>query len=188
MRLKLPGWIHGRTIAGALIIGAMLHIVVTLWSAKVSASRAFDAVAARLQVNRMQVLPPVTASTQLYPFQAPDMRYAVCRFDATDGAIIVRASLPGLGWSLSLHSAAGENFFVVAGQDGKRTDLALLLVPQTDEFVPLPRDAAGQQNLAQVTLPNRQGLAILRGPMQSPAYRAEVEAELAKANCSQRRG
>jgi uncharacterized membrane protein len=188
MRLRIPGWIHGRTIVVALFVGAMLHIVVTLWSAKVSASRAFDAVAARLPVNKMQVLPPVTAATQLYPFQAPDMRYAVCRFDATDGAIVVRASLPGLGWSLSLHSATGENFFVVAGQDGKRTELALLLVPQTDEFVPLPRDAVGQQNLAQITLPNRGGLAILRGPMQSPAYRAEIEAELAKGSCSQRRG
>ncbi|MFZ4808926.1 MAG: DUF1254 domain-containing protein [Hyphomicrobiaceae bacterium] len=187
LTLKPPSWLHGRTLVAAVIVGAMVHIVVTLTAAHRSARAAFDAVARQLPVNQMKLLPATSAANQLLPFQSPDMRYVVCRFDAGDGSITVKASLPGLGWSLSLHNADGGNFFVVTGQEGRRTELALLLVPQGDEFVPLPREAVGAQSLAQVPITQREGLAIVRGPLTSPAYRAEVEAELAKAACAHRK-
>lgn len=187
LKLELPQWLHGRTIVAALLVAAILHIALTLGSVHVSARRGFDAASTGLPINRMQTLPPIGIDTQFVPFQTPDMRYAVCRFDAVDGSILVRASLPGLGWSLSLHSSRGDNFFVISGQDGRRTDLSLLLVPQTDEFVPLPREASGAQSMSQIPLPERDGLVIIRGPLHSTAYRAEVEAELARASCVLRR-
>lgn len=186
VRLARPSWLDGRTIVGALIVGAILHLAMTLSWAHVSATAPYDRLAEGLPMNRMQVMPPVTATRQLLPFQSPDLRVAICRFDATDGPIAVRASLPGVGWSLSLHGERGENFFVVTGQESRRTELALLLVPQGDEFVPLPNDAVGPQALAQVPLEHRRGLAFLRGPVPGPAYRAEVEAELARASCTLR--
>ena len=186
LKLKRPSWLEGRTIVGALIVGALLHIVATLSWANLTASRAYETLAAPLPVNRMLVTQPVTAARQMLPFQTPDLRVAACRYDTTDGPIAIRASLPGLGWSLSLHGERGDNFFVVMGQEGRRTELALLLVPQGEEFVPLPGDAVGPQAMAQVPLQQHRGIAFLRGPVRGPAYRAEVEAELARASCTLR--
>jgi uncharacterized membrane protein len=187
MRVKLPGWLHARTFVAALLVGSILHIASTLFSAHLASRRAYAAVADKLPVNQMQVLPPATASMQAMPFQSPDMRYAACRFDASEGPVAVKVALPGLGWSVALHSDQGDNFFLLTGQEGRRTELSLLLVPQGDEFVPLPRDVTAVQNLSQVNLPTREGLVIIRGPLPAVAYRAEVEAELSRATCQLRK-
>lgn len=186
MRVKVPGWLHGRTLVAAIIIGAILHIASTLISAHFAGRQAFTALADTLPLNQMKVLPGATAE-QVMPFQSPDMRYAACRYDASEGPVAVKAALPGLGWAISLHSADGDNFFLLTGQEGRRTELSLLLVPQGDEFVPLPRDVSAVQNLAQVNLPTRQGLIMIRAPLPAAAYRAEVEADLARATCQLRK-
>lgn len=183
LNLRIPGWLHARTIVAALLLGAVVHIATTLLWARMSATKAFDAIALKLPPNRMTVLSPTTANDQLLPFQSPDMRYAICRFDARDGSVAVKATLPGPGWSLSLHSADGDNFFVVTGQDGRKTELSLLLVPQSDEFIPVPRDVSGTQAVSQIALSNPEGLIMVRGPIPAAAYRFAVETELLRASC-----
>lgn len=177
-----------RTTLAALLTGAILHLCTTFVLARVGATQPFANLARDLPVNEMKLLPIATPKTQMLPFEPADVLSAGCAFDATAGPVVVRVTLPGAGWTLSFYSPSGSNFYTIAGQDGRRTDVALLLVPAGDEFVPIPFDPTGQQQrLLQVTLPAKIGVALVRAPLPSQAWRSEVEADLRLASCALRR-
>jgi uncharacterized membrane protein len=140
-----------------------------------------------MPLNAMQILPPVTPSSQRLPFMAPDARYALCRFDTKDGAVSLTATLPGPGWIVALYSTAGDNFFTSVAQPGRRTDVSLLLVPSDDRFRGLTPEAKGASARPEepvLTVPAQTGVALVRAPEQGQAYRARNLAELKRARCA----
>jgi uncharacterized membrane protein len=176
-------------MAAALFAVGILHIVVTLAAPELVISPAYDRLAQALPVNQMQILPPVTPAAQPLPFIAPDARYALCRFDATDGAVAITASLPGPGWMLALYSAEGENFFASVAQPGRQTDVSLLLIPSDERFTGLTPEARGQSPSPETTLtvPAQRGLAVVRAPNQGQAYNDRNLAQLKRAHCAFRK-
>ncbi len=191
--MKTPGTdrrrprVKPRTLALAVIAGAIVHICATLTWPYLTTGGAFERLSKLLPVDQMRVLPPTAAKTQVMAFQAPDLRYAVCRFNASEAAIVVRASLPESGWTFSVHGTQGQSIYVVSGQDQRATEIALLLLPPGERFVgPLP-EARLTSGLAQVPLPTAEGLIVIRAPSKGAAYHAVLEAELAKASCTPRR-
>lgn len=182
---KLPR-IELRSIAAALVAIGILHIVVTLLVPSLTRQNGYDVMVRDLPLNSMQVLSPITARTQPLPFFAPDARYAVCRFDATDGAVAINATLPGPGWVLALFSPEGDNFFTTVAGAGRAKDVSLLLVP--GEEVSLPdRDrllVPAQQPDRMLKVMADRGLALLRAPDQGDAYRMRNLAALKQARCA----
>ena len=177
-----------RAVLAALLTGAILHLCTTFVLARVGTGQPYARMVQSLPVNEMRLLPPVTPRSQMLPFEAADMLSAACAFDAATGPVILRAQLAGPGWTLALYTPAGTNFYNLAGLDGRRTDVSLLLVPSGDEFVPMPRDTTGQQSrVLQITLPTKTGLAVLRAPLPSQAWKAEVETDLKLASCGLRK-
>jgi uncharacterized membrane protein len=181
--------IRWQAVATILTAAIALHLTVTLMAGDLAEAPAFDRLEGKLPVNTMQVLPPVTASSQLLPFMAPDARYAICRFDSSKGTVAINASLPGPGWTLSLHSPDGENFYVAVAQPGRSTDVSLLLIPTDERFTGLTPEAKGKSSAegaggsSALTLVAREGLAILRAPDLGFSYRAMNEARLMEARC-----
>jgi uncharacterized membrane protein len=115
------------------------------------------------------------------------MRYALCRFDASDAAIVARAGLPEPGWTFSIHGLTGDTIYVITGQEQKRTDIALLLIPPGERFLGVLPEARLGSGLSQLQLPVKEGMIMLRAPNKGPAYNAEIDAELIKASCLARR-
>jgi uncharacterized membrane protein len=187
--LDLLQKINWRVIAAALFAVGILHILATLAAPELAASRAYDRLAGKLPLNTMQLLPPITPSTQPLPFLSPDARYALCRFDTGNGAVSVTASLPGPGWILALYSTQGDNFFASVAQPGRRTEVSLLLVPVEERFnllAPKSLDAGNEKD-ATLTVAAQTGLAVLRAPDQGQAYGARNLAELGRARCAFRK-
>jgi uncharacterized membrane protein len=180
--------INWRLIAAALFAVGILHILATLAAPELAVSRAYDRMAAGLPVNSMTLLPPITPNTQPLPFLSPDARYALCRFDTSDGAVALTASLPGPGWILALYSPEGDNFFASVAQPGRRTEVSLLLVPAADQslLAPLSIDASKSGD-SSLTVAAQKGLAVLRAPDQGQAYSARNLAELKRARCGFRK-
>ena len=177
-----------RTGIAALLMGSILHLCTTFVLARIGATQPYAKVVQALPVNEMRLMPPVTPKSQVLPFEAADMLSTACSFDASTGPVVIRAVLAGAGWTLGLHSPSGTNFYSIAGQDGRRTDIALMLIPAGDEFVPMPRDTTGQQSrILQVALPAKTGLAVLRAPLPGQAWKAEVEVDLKLASCTLRK-
>ena len=186
--MKLTGLpsIRFRTVVAGLLAAGIVHILLTFAWPGLRGRQAFAGFRS-MPVNQMRLLPPTSTKTQVLPFQAPDMRYALCRFDASDSAIVARASLPEPGWTFSIHGPAGETIYVITGQEQRRTDIALLLIPPGDRFLGVLPEARLGSGLSQLQLPIKEGIIILRAPNKGPAYNAEVDAELIKASCLARR-
>jgi hypothetical protein len=97
--------------------------------------------------------------------------------------------LLGKGWTLALYSTTGDNFYVAAGSEGKRTDMSLLLVTSDERFTGLSPEAKGQISERQTSVPvvTQQGLAILRAPDRGVAYRWQDETLLRSASCREQK-
>lgn len=175
------------TILLAAIAGGIAHIGATFaWPHLVNAD-AMRRLSAVLPADKMQILPRASPKTQVIAFQAADLTYAICRFNAAEAAIAVRATLPEAGWTFSVHGPDGNSIYVVTGQDQRPTEIAVLLVPPGERFIgPLP-EARLASGLAQVPLPAATGIVMIRAPDKGPAYQSIQDAELAKASCTPRR-
>lgn len=186
-RIALPSVGLLRLLAIGLVLAGIVHICATFAMPSLSTSSAFRRFAATLPANRLELLPPVTPSSQPLPFLAPDARYAVCRFDTSIGSVVSTVTLPDSGWVLSLHTMQGENFYHVVGQAGKRITLSLLLVPPSDQSIGEAADTSASPAGAPVPVAARQGLLVVRAPERGFAFRQETEAELRKSRCTLRR-
>lgn len=186
-RLRRYPRLRLRTLLLALIAAGIVHIVTTLSWPHWTAGNAVRRVAAALPADVMKVLPPTTAKAQLVSFQGPDIRYAACRFNVSEAAYAVRASLPEAGWTFSVHNSVGDSVYVVTGQDQRRTDIAVLVLPPGDRFVGVLPEARLAAGFAQVSMTSAEGIVLIRAPDKGIAYHAEIDAELAKATCSPRR-
>ena len=172
------------TIVVSLLGAAIVHILATFAVPALWRGAAFDRMQAALPANGMRVLARQGAAAQVLPYLAADMGYAVCRYDLTVLPVAVRAVLPDAGWSLTLYTPSGENFYAQPASDGKRTEVAFLLVPSSDRLFNIqPGVRRADVDATQVTSPQREGLIVVRGPRRGIAYDAEVEAALALASC-----
>ena len=185
---RLPKWMKEaswRTVAGALLLAGIIHILATMAVPFVSASHAVARLRDTLPVNRMVLLPPPAPGNQPLPFLAPDALYAMCRYDISTDSLLVTAPMAQSGWTLSLHTPQGDNFYVMPAQEGRRGDVSLTIVPSPErlgEFTLVPRRVNPQD--AQVPSPSWEGLVMIRAPLKGLAWRAQAEAALRRASCS----
>jgi uncharacterized membrane protein len=186
--LKLPKWtreIGWRTVAGAVLLGGIIHIGATFALPVFGPSSAFLRLREILPVNRMVILPPPQPGKQLLPFMMPDALYAMCRYDIRTDPVSVTATLAEPGWALSLHSPQGDNYYVMPAQQLKRSEVTLVVVQggeRQSEAGPVPRrvGAVGSH----IASPASEGLIIVRAPLKGLAWRADTEAALRRANCA----
>ena len=175
-----------RLLFMAVVSAAIIHILATLAAPRLTGSTPVGRLARVAPLHRFEVLPQVTPQSQPLPFMAPDVRYAMCRYETARGPVTVTARLPGVGWSLSLYTPDGDNFYTALGQDGLVSDIALQLTPIADRFLGLTPEARGKASEATSTLniATGSGVAVLRGPDRGIAYRADTEATLRLARCT----
>jgi uncharacterized membrane protein len=182
--LKMIGG-EWKLIASALVAGAMLHIAATLYGANIAQSRAFTTLAGKLPINEVVFADAVTPENQPLPFFAPGSFYSYCRYDASTARVGLTAKLPGIGWSLSLYTRKGENFYYVAGKDVRETDVRLVLVPPGNLFVDASPANTPQSGPAipRVALPEAEGIAILRAPIKGHAFRRQADEQRGAFRC-----
>ena len=136
-------------------------------------------------MNRMVVLPPPAPGKQPLPYLAPDALYAMCRYDVSVDSLVVTVAMADVGWTLSLHTPQGDNFYVMPAQPQRRADVSLTVVPGLDrlgDFVAAPRRPTTQET--QIPSPSWEGLATARAPLKGVAWRTETEALLHRATCT----
>lgn len=180
------GWLVrlAATVLTAGVAGGIIHIVTTFAIPMLGVGSAFNRVRDQLAVNRMVILPAQAPGQHALPFLSPDMRYAMCRYDVSAGAVEVRAVLPELGWSLGIYTPQGDNFYAVPGLEAKRTEVVFTILPASDRLVNLaPGVRKADVDATQVTSPQRDGLVVVRAPIKGAAFTASVEAALRGATC-----
>ncbi|MGH1418201.1 MAG: DUF1254 domain-containing protein [Hyphomicrobiaceae bacterium] len=181
-RLKRMNW---RVVIMALFCVGIIHITATLSAAQYGDHPGFKTLTENLPVNQIVVLPPVTPDQQPLAYMAPDTRYAVCRYDTTDGPVEVEVLLPDDTWTVALHTPKGENIFAASGQGNGAETLKIKLVPSPDRFTGLTPEARGtsQENPAELSVVTKRGVAIVRGPIKGLSYVRMIEENLRNVSC-----
>lgn len=177
-------WINWRMALAAVLLGGIVHISATFSASIYSGGHAYRQLVDQLPPNAMTVLPQQAPGRQILSELPPDMLYAMCRYDLHQGAVAVRATVLGPGWSLSVHTPQGSNFYVLPGQPANSTDVSFLLVPSAPEAAHLiPR--RDSTNDTQIASPSLEGVIVLRAPVRGLAWITETEAILKRATCTQ---
>ena len=185
-RFKNTNW---QLIIAAPVAAGILHICATFAAPYLTGASAYSRLAPALPINKMQVLHPITPGKEPIPFLSPDARYAMCRFDTSQGPVDVKATLPpDAGWTVTVHSPQGDNLYAAASTPGRVTPILLVLVPSNDRFLGVTPEALGISRGTQppLAVSATQGIVVVRGPDNGFAYRPRALAGLKEARCSGR--
>jgi uncharacterized membrane protein len=184
---RAPKWMHKigwRTLAGGALLGGVIHICATFAAPVLGSGHAFEELRASLPLNKMVVLPPPAPGRQILPYLPPDMMYAMCRYELTGGPISLTAAAAGPGWSLSLHTPHGDNFYVLPGQQLQRDEVSFLLVAGGNTEAATAQRRASPTD-TQVASPTTEGLIVVRAPVVGLAWLAQTDALLRRSSCTQ---
>ena len=184
--VKQPAIFAPGHLLTALLTGGIVHIATTFAITSLGTGSAYRQLRPVLPSNQIVVLPELQAGQQILPFLAPDMLYALCRFDLSGGPVAINAILPEAGWSLALYNRQGDNFYATPGQSLRPVPVAFLLEPASDRLVNLqPGVRKTDVDASQVTSPDSEGLVVIRAPLKGIAYQAATLADLKRATCKQ---
>lgn len=174
-------WVFGLPIAAAAV-----HIIATLAAVTDQRASAYTQLSALLKPNTMTVLDPVLPGQQPLPFLTSDVRYAMCPFSTSTGSVRVTAQLPDTGWSVGVLRADGSSAYFASAAPGRRTAIALTIVPDDTRFLGLTPQARGRVVDAgpQLSVAAADGLVVIRAPDKGPAYDALASSTLARASCT----
>jgi uncharacterized membrane protein len=181
MRIRIPGLY----IVLALVLAALIHIVAVLTLPSLAPRNAHARLAAVGPANTIIVLPAASPGKQVMPMMAPDVRYAFCRFDLTNGPVRLNAKVADELWLIALYTPEGENFYSVAGADMKRAEIDLV-ISTTDQTVEEASVDAPESSddVIVVTSPVTEGIALIRTPLAGPSRASSAERALRATSCA----
>lgn len=170
-------------IAG-LVLGGVIHIVVILTLPALSATSAWDRVAALDPSGAPAVLPAARPGEPNPLRLDPELTYAVCKVDLRLGPASVTGTLPRDFWSVTVYSRAGTVVYSTTNRDsvGTNLDLGIFNPAQTRLLAEQRLDIA--EGLLIVEAREDDLLVVVRLAPPHPEMRARYEKALAGLKCS----
>jgi uncharacterized membrane protein len=180
MRIRIPGLY----IVLGIVLAALIHIVAVLMLPVLAPRNAQARLAELGPVNTMIELPAAAPGKQAMPMMAPDVRYAFCRFDLSNGPVRLSATIADDLWLIGLYSPEGDNFYAVTGADLKKANIELVIASadQTVEEAGVDSPESTDEVLV-VSSPVNQGIALIRAPLKGPSRAARAEEALKATSC-----
>lgn len=173
-------------IIGVCIASIIFHILIVLSIPSLSSKTAWDRLDEVAPINQIYVAPRASHERQLLPYMAPDIRYALCRFDLTEGPVKVTAPIQSANWSIALYSRYGENFYAISGADLRRVRIQMVLVDGERATEAEADIAEAVEELVIVKSPHRQGVLVIRAPLSGQSYEALTDQAIRQASCGTR--
>ena len=150
----------------------------------ISEHKAWDRIGDNYQLNSMTVLPPITPDAQPLPFMAPDIRYAICKYNVKDRTLKVHASLLNEMWSVAIFNRRGDNIYTLSGNDLRSRDVDMKISLEANDVLRLGfRSKAFLEQGIPVKVREAEGLVMIRAPLISDAYAEQAITELGRARC-----
>jgi uncharacterized membrane protein len=168
-----------------LVLAGLIHIAAVLTLPTLAPKDAWDRLIPLGPANTMIAIPPASPGQSVLPMMGPDVRYAFCRFDLTDGPVRLKATVPDALWLIAFYTPKGENFYAVSGADMRRAQLDLIIAtadqPVAEAGVDAPEEA---DQVVVVTSPVDKGVAVIRAPVIGPSRARRVEQALEGTSCA----
>lgn len=167
-----------------LVLAGLIHIAAVLTLPAMAPKNAWARLVPLGPSNTMLQVPPASPGHEIMPMMAPDVRYAVCRFDLGPGPVRVRAAVPNDLWLIAFYTPEGDNFYTVAGADMKRAQIDLIIAREDQPVAEAGVDAPEEADEV-VVIKSRvtQGIAMIRAPLSGPSRGARIEEALKATYC-----
>jgi uncharacterized membrane protein len=180
MRVKVP-IIY---VLFAVVLAGLIHIVAVLTLPMLAPENAWARLVPLGPANSMIMLPPPSPGQQVMPMMAPDVRYAFCRFDLTNGPVRLRATIPDDLWLIAFYTQQGDNFYTVAGTDMQRGQIDLVIAQADQPVAEAGVDAPEESDeVVVVKSPVTEGIAMIRAPLAGVSRTARAEEALKATSC-----
>ena len=172
-----------------LVFAAAVHISIILLMPYLSLGNAYSRLEPIASINKLSILTAGEKHVEPLPFMAPDILYAACRYDISEGPLELRTPIPNDLWSIAVYNRLGENYYLMSGRDVQSRTVNMLLVEQKtidpEKQQQQDKSAAGNKELREVTVSalSKTGVIIVRAPVPNPAYYEEVTQLLKTAFC-----
>jgi uncharacterized membrane protein len=134
--------------------------------------------------NTMIQLPASAPGRQVMPLMAPDVRYAVCRYDLSNGPVRLKAQIANELWLIAFYTPLGENFYAVVAADLKKPEVDVIIATADQTVAEVGVDSPEAfDNVVVVSSPVSEGIALIRAPLAGPSRGAEAERALKATYC-----
>lgn len=162
-------------IAATITLALFVHISTVLAIPYLSENDAWRRLEKSTQPNKMHIFKDLKAGNKLWAFHAPDIKYAICRYDIARAPVRVDFELLRGVWSVALYDNQGRNFYAADGFDLLRERMSLFLIGPDhlkieDQGLPL-------------AVPSEQGLVVIRAPVDNGILEKQVIEKLERAKC-----
>ena len=180
MRLRIPLLY----LLLAIVLAGLIHLAAVLALPSVAPKNAFARLNPLGDANVMIELPPVKPGEETMPMQAPDVRYAFCRYDLSGGPVRLSAVIPDDLWLIAFYTPKGDNFYAVSGADMRRGKVDMI-INETGQPVPeSDADAPEEEEVVVVESPLKEGIAMIRAPLSGASRSARTAEALKSATCA----
>ncbi|RYE87144.1 MAG: hypothetical protein EOP19_05010 [Hyphomicrobiales bacterium] len=170
-------------VFAGLVLGGIIHITVILALPALTGGSVWSQVSAMGALNKSVVLPAVQPG-QPNPLKLdPELSYAVCQIDLSNGPGVVTGTLPQAFWSVSVYNHAGVVLYSTTNRDGigQNLDLGIFNQAQTRLLAEQKLDVA--EGLLIVESRDDDVYVVVRLAPSYQVMRARYEAQLQTLNC-----
>ncbi len=191
MKEKLNKYFLGYWISTALVLGILIHFFSILTMPFIAPANAWSRLKNSIAVNHMTVLPALSEKQKsILPMLASDVHYAVCRYDISNGPVLITAEIPNDLWSVALYTKHGDNFDLIKGSDLKLNLLRIKLFkkqsnPGVDEHIRFDNQKTAIKDERSIDVLENTGIVVIRAPLADRAFSREALAYLSNATCNQ---
>lgn len=170
-------------LASAVVLGLILHIIVILALPAFASQTVWNRISALDAVNKVVVLPAVAAGAPNPLRLDPDLAYAVCRLNLSQGPGVVTGTLPGAFWSLAIFNRSGTVTYSTTNRDGigQNVNLGIFNADQTHLLAEQQINVA--DGLLIVESESNDVFVLIRLAPPHEAERARYEQALSKLAC-----
>jgi uncharacterized membrane protein len=167
-----------------LVLAGLIHIAAVVALPGLAPKNAWARIIPLGPTNTMIELPLLSPGHEFMPMMAPDVRYAVCHFDLSQGPVRLKGAVPNDLWMIAFYSPEGDNFYTVPGADVRNAQLDLVIATGDQTVAEAGVDAPeGADELFVVKSPAEEGVAIVRAPLSGPSRSEDAEAALKAVVC-----
>lgn len=172
-------------IIASIIFAGILHISMVLGLPVFATKNAWSRIEKVTPVNEMLILPGGPAGQKILPQLAPDIRYAFCRYALAGKPIKLTLTVPDELWTIAIYNRSGDNFYTISGADLQRGDTTFWISATPKHQVQQnPAATKGAGNVINVFSDVKEGLIVIRAPIQGLAHEPAVNKLISQARCS----
>lgn len=173
-------------LAAGAVLGGIIHIVVILTLPSLARETVWTRVEALEAGNRMVVLPRIEPGQPNPLHLDPDLAYAVCQVDLSQGPAYMSGIMPDAFWSVAIFNQAGIVTYSTTNRDGigQTLELGIFNAAQTRLLAQQQLDIA--EGLLVVEAASDKLFVLIRLAPPHQAMRARFEQALSNVECGTR--